>query len=89
MLDVEPGQPTPAPARLAPPLTVCLSLVLVPTADAYYGQNNKIRETLNNLILKSPQEWQTTVGLPFVRIEGARQPAHASSRPAPTLVDRG
>jgi len=41
-------------------------------------------------ILKSPQEWQTTVGLPFVRIEGARQPSHASSRPARhTLVDRG
>jgi hypothetical protein len=26
----------------------------------------KIRETLNNLILKSPQDWQTGVGLPFV-----------------------
>lgn len=38
--------------------------------DAYYGQNTKIRETLNNLILRSPQEWQTTVGLPFVKIEG-------------------
>ena len=34
--------------------------------DAYYGQNNRIRETLNNLILKSPQEWQTSVALPFV-----------------------
>jgi len=30
----------------------------------------EIRETLNNLILKSPQEWQTTVALPFVKIEG-------------------
>jgi len=38
--------------------------------DAFYGQNNKIRETLNNLILKSPQEWQTAVALPFVRIQG-------------------
>jgi len=38
--------------------------------DAYYGQNTKIRETLNNLILKSPQEWQTNVALPFVKIEG-------------------
>ena len=38
--------------------------------DAYYGQNTKIRETLNNLILKSPQEWHTQVALPFVRIEG-------------------
>ena len=34
--------------------------------DAFYGQNNRIRDTLNNLILKSPQEWQTTVALPFV-----------------------
>jgi hypothetical protein len=32
--------------------------------------HSKIRETLNNLILKSPDEWQTTVALPFVRIEG-------------------
>ena len=43
--------------------------MLVPR-DAYYGQNTKIRETLNNLILKSPQEWHTQVALPFVRIEG-------------------
>ena len=35
-----------------------------------YGQNTKIRETLNNLILKSPDEWQTSVALPFVKIEG-------------------
>ena len=33
--------------------------------DAFYGQNTKIRETLNNLILKSPQDWQTGVALPF------------------------
>jgi len=32
--------------------------------------HRRIRETLNNLILKSPQEWQTSIGLPFVRIEG-------------------
>ena len=38
--------------------------------DAYYGQNNKIRETLNNLILKAPQEWHTQVALPFVTIVG-------------------
>jgi len=31
-----------------------------------YGQNTKIRETLNNLVLNQPQEWQTSVGLPFV-----------------------
>lgn len=30
----------------------------------------KIRETLNNLILKSPQEWHTQVALPFVKIDG-------------------
>jgi len=30
----------------------------------------KIRDTLNNLILKSPQNWQTSVGLPFFQIEG-------------------
>ena len=40
------------------------------SADAYYGQNTKIRETLNNLILKSPQEWHTQVALPFVKIVG-------------------
>ena len=38
--------------------------------DAYYGQNTKIRETLNSLILKAPQEWHTQVALSFVRIEG-------------------
>ena len=38
--------------------------------DAYYGQNTKIRETLNNLILKAPQEWHTQVALPFVKIVG-------------------
>jgi hypothetical protein len=30
----------------------------------------EIRETLNNLILKSPQEWHTQVALPFVKIVG-------------------
>ena len=29
--------------------------------DAYYGTSTKIRDTLNNLILKQPQSWQTTV----------------------------
>ena len=38
--------------------------------DAYVGQNTKIRDTLNNLILKSPQSWQTSVGLPFFQIQG-------------------
>ena len=38
--------------------------------DAFVGSNVKIRDTLNNLIVKSPQSWQTTVGLPFFQIEG-------------------
>ncbi len=38
--------------------------------DAYAGTNTKIRDTLNNLILKSPQNWQTSVGLPFFQIQG-------------------
>jgi hypothetical protein len=38
--------------------------------DAYAGTNTKIRDTLNNLILKSPQSWQTSVGLPFFQIQG-------------------
>lgn len=54
-----------AAAVRAPPLTRRLSL-----ADAYYGQNTKIRDTLNNLITKSPQEWHTQVALPFVKIVG-------------------
>jgi hypothetical protein len=38
--------------------------------DAYIGQNTKIRDTLNNLILNSPQTWQTSVGLPYFQIQG-------------------
>ena len=34
------------------------------------GSNTKIRDQLNNLILKSPQNWQTSVALPFFQIEG-------------------
>ena len=36
--------------------------------DAYEGANPKIRDTLNNLVIYSPQSWQTGVALPFVRI---------------------
>ena len=49
----------------------------------------EIRETLNNLILKSPQEWHTSVALPFVKIEGVsvewdeRAPATTSHPPRP------
>lgn len=40
---------------------------------------SKIRETLNSLILHSPQEWQTGVALPFVRIEGTvSRPRHTA-----------
>jgi len=94
-----PHQPTHLCSR-----ALCISLSF--TADAYYGQNTKIRETLNSthrpmpsmrpvvhyaapsltshslcayadLILRSPQEWQTQVGLPFVKIEGK----HTALRP--------
>jgi len=51
---------------LTPPFLLCADHF----PDAYAGQNTKIRDTLNNLILKSPQNWQTTVGLPFFQIEG-------------------
>jgi hypothetical protein len=36
--------------------------------DAYSGTSVKIRDTLNNLVLRSPQNWQTSVGLPFLQI---------------------
>lgn len=38
--------------------------------DAYAGSNTQIRDTINNLVEKSPQNWHTTIGLPFRRIEG-------------------
>ena len=38
--------------------------------DAFYGTNTKIRDTLNSLILKNVSSWQTSVALPFVKIEG-------------------
>ena len=43
----------------------CLALPLL-TRALLLGS----RDTLNNLILKSPQNWQTSVGLPFFQIEG-------------------
>lgn len=39
-------------------------------ACTLFTMRSKIRETLNNLVLRSPQEWQTSIGLPFVKIEG-------------------
>ena len=72
--------------------------------DAYFGSNTRLRDTLNNLILKvrlasslrwtrrltradpfscrpqSPQSWQTSIGLPFVSIEGTvRAPIGSAS----------
>jgi hypothetical protein len=38
----------------------------------------EIRETLNNLILKAPQEWHTQVALPFVKIGACTCPQHCS-----------
>ena len=61
--EYEPKQP-----RTLLTSTLCLCADHFP--DAYAGQNTKIRDTLNNLILKSPQNWQTSVGLPFFQIEG-------------------
>lgn len=45
----------------------------------------KIRETLNNLILKSPQDWQTSVALPFVRADVSNR----AIPPAPSLQHSG
>lgn len=38
--------------------------------DAYQGSNVKLRDTLNNLVLHAPQQWQTEVALPFRKVEG-------------------
>ena len=40
--------------------------------DAYDGENTKIAGTINNLILSSPQQWQTGSVLPFRQIEGTQ-----------------
>lgn len=57
-------------------LTLHCSLQTIP-ADAYYGSNTTLRETMNNLILKQPQSWQTSVGLPFFQIQGTVSQDHA------------
>ena len=38
--------------------------------DAFTGPSPFLRETLSNIVLKSPQTWQTSIGLPYVQIEG-------------------
>ena len=38
--------------------------------DAFAGKSTKLMTTLNNLVLKAPDEWHTQVCLPFVQIEG-------------------
>ena len=37
--------------------------------DAFVGKNTFLRDTLSNLILKSPQTWQTSVALPYVPVD--------------------
>ena len=46
----------------------------------------KIRETLNNLIMQSPQDWQTSVALPFVRIEGTTVEWDVRAETSPLLT---
>lgn len=38
--------------------------------DAYAGQSTALRDTMINLIIQSPQDWQTGSMLPFQQIEG-------------------
>ena len=63
------GQKNAYPSQGVRLLTLHCSLQNIP-ADAYYGSNTTLRETMNNLILKQPQSWQTSVGLPFFQIQG-------------------
>jgi hypothetical protein len=36
--------------------------------DAFLGQSTLLRDTINNLLVSSPQNWQTSIALPFLRI---------------------
>lgn len=38
--------------------------------DAYAGSNQKLRDTLTNLITSHVQSWCTTVALPWLRVQG-------------------
>ena len=59
--------------------------------DAFEGKSTKLRDTLVNLILDKPDEWQTQVALPFVKIEGTVRSRSRSPRPhlRPIASERG
>ena len=66
--------------------------------DAYLGKNVFLRDTLSNLILKSPQTWHTSVAMPYVQTEGVtvqssgtsalRHAAHSASHCSSGRLDR-
>ena len=70
-------------SRVLPILLLHTSPTVDHFPDAFYGQNNRIRDTLNNLILRSPSDWQTTAALPFTRIEGVVRCCAAHTPPHP------
>jgi hypothetical protein len=57
----------------------------------YIGQSTKLRDTMVNLIMQSPQTWHTSMMLPFTKVEGTvvewdvRAP-HTSPRSSPHAV---
>ena len=55
--------------------------------DAYVGLNTKLRDTMNNLVLKGPQNWQTSVCLPFVQITGTVVRLAPFQTPPPQTTD--
>ena len=52
--------------------------------DAYAGSNTKIRDTLNNLILKSPQNWREFSAI--LNRSARAQPRHARAHPHAVCV---
>ena len=71
-----------------------------PILTTLFSADNRIRDTLNNLILRSPSDWQTTAALPFTKIDGVvrcraahtpprpRAPRHETDAHLPSLSDR-
>ena len=53
-----------------------------PTSPAPSCRRSKIRDQINNLVLKEPQTWHTAVGLPFLQIEGTVRAAFSFPLPA-------